>query len=84
VSGVVIGQYHEMLCLGFLQSEGGRWIQLLYEKTKNILPINPNLEELCGQLLVVFPNNGLQKVEPFRFHYRYLAVKVIIIGHLLQ
>jgi hypothetical protein len=22
------------------------------------------------------------KVEPFRFHYRYLAVKVIIIGHL--
>jgi hypothetical protein len=24
------------------------------------------------------------KVEPFPFHYRYMTVKVIIIGHLLK
>jgi hypothetical protein len=35
---------------------------VLVQKDKNISPINPNLEELRGQLLgVVFPNNGLQQ-----------------------
>jgi hypothetical protein len=51
---------------------------------QSVAPDGPSMPPPIKKETWVAGKQEGQKVEPFPFHYRYLTVKVIIIGHLLK